>query len=541
MSRYNTRSARPRAADPITTTGRTTTHEGGAAYTRDTRGELLMLAVVNMVGNDTFYESAGVRDDRFTALVRTLAVEHPAWMVEFVRWLRGEANMRSAALVAAAETVKARLDAGAPAVPGYSRLVVDAALQRADEPGELIGYWTSHYGRAIPKPIKRGVADAVRRLYGERSLLKYDTASKGYRFADVLNLVHAAPAADKPWQGELFGHALDRRHHPDEAVPSAALRMVTANAGLRAAAASDPRVLLDADALAAAGMTWEDALSLAGARVDRAELWSALVPSMGYMALLRNLRNLDEAGVPDHVAAQVAERLADPEQVARSRQFPYRFLSAHRAAPSLRWGHALDVALNASCANVPALTGRTLVLVDTSASMTSPVSARSQVRHVDVGALFGAVLARRGNAVDLVGYADGQFEHRLTRGGSVLRDIEAFTARIGEVGHGTETVAALRAAYRGHERVVIISDMQAFAHPGYGGRSSGGTGISVSDAIPATVPMFGVDTTGYAATSIEVGTPNRHEIGGFSDRMFTMLDLMARGRDAGWPWEHARD
>ncbi|MGW1988948.1 hypothetical protein [Embleya sp. NPDC001921] len=88
---------------------------------------------------------------------------------------------------------------------------------------------------------------------------------------------------------------------------------------------------------------------------------------------------------------------------------------------------------------------------------------------------------------------------------------------------------------------MIISDMQAFAHPGYGGGSSGGTGISVSDAIPATVPMFGVDTTGYAATSIEAGTPNRHEIGGFGDRMFTMLGLMARGRDVGWPWEHARD
>jgi len=318
--------------------------------------------------------------------------------------------------------------------------------------------------------------------------------------------------------------------------------MLRANAELRRAAAQDATVLLDAEALEAAGMTWEDALSLAGRRVDKAALWSALVPSMGYMALLRNLRNLDEDGVPDDVADAVAARLADPEQVARSRQFPYRFLSAYRAAPSLRWGHALDKALTASCANIPALPGRTLVLVDTSASMCNPVSERSKVCHVDVGALFAAVLAKRGNAVDLVGYGDAHFRHQLTSGGSVLRDIDAFTARVGEVGHGTETVAALRATYRAHDRVVIVSDMQAFANPGYGRLGVSrfnrlGPQISVSEAIPATVPMFGIDTTGYAATSIAAGTPNRHEIGGFSDKMFTMLDLLARGRDAGWPWE----
>jgi hypothetical protein len=62
--------------------------------------------------------------------------------------------------------------------------------------------------------------------------------------------------------------------------------------------------------------TWENALSFAGSRVDKARLWTALIPAMGYTALLRNLRNFDEAGVPDDVAARVAARLADPEQVA---------------------------------------------------------------------------------------------------------------------------------------------------------------------------------------------------------------------------------
>ncbi|MEV6132632.1 TROVE domain-containing protein [Streptomyces violaceusniger] len=537
MTKFN-RAVR-RATAATSTMATTTTYEGGAAVTRDSKSELVLLAVVNMVGEQTFYESSGDRDDRFRTLVRTVAVEDADWTARFITWLRGEAQLRTASLVAAAEAVAARLAAG---LHGGNRRIVDASCLRADEPGEFLAYWTAHHGRALPKPVKRGLADAARRLYTERSLLKHDTESHGFRFADVLELVHAAPDPEKPWQSELFRHAIDRRHHRD-AAPPVSLRILRARARLTALPQWERRAVLErpdaTDALHAAGMTWEALAGWLQGPMD-AVAWQAVLPSMGYMALLRNLRNLDEAGLPDAVAERVAARLADPAEVARSRQFPYRFLSAYRAAPSLRWGHALDRALTAATAAVPALPGRTLVLVDTSGSMQAPVSGRSQVRHVDIGALFGVALAHRGCQVDLVGFASGHFGHRLTPGGSVLRDIEGFCARIGEVGHGTETGAALRAAYRGHDRVVIVSDMQAFA-PARGGRSA-----PVSEAVPARVPVFGVNTTGYAATSIDTGRPNRYEIGGFSDKLFTMVGLLSegdrgsggdRGGRTAWPWE----
>ncbi|MFE2040643.1 TROVE domain-containing protein [Streptomyces sp. NPDC059477] len=548
MSRFNIRGSRPAARGPVTTTGaRTRTHEGGAAFVRDAKSALFLLAVVNLAGQDTFYESAGDRDDRFRSLVRQLAVADPEWTAGLLAWLRGSAHMRTAAVVGAAEFVRARLtaeqradlapDARAAHDGGWNRRVIASVLQRPDEPGELLGHWTRTYGRRLPKPVKRGVADAVRRLYSARSLLKYDTASKGYRFGDILNLVHAAPHPDKPWQGELFQYALDRRHHPETAQPPAG--MLAAHHDLTALPVEERHAVVTgpdgAARLAAAGMTWEALAGWLQGPMDAAA-WEAVVPSMGLMALTRNLRNFDEAAVSDAVAARIAARLADPEEVRRSRQFPYRFLSAYRAAPSLRWGHALEQALTAATANIPALPGRTLVLVDTSASMRGPVSARSEIRHIDVGALFAVALAARGCAVDLVGYADGTFRHPLARGGSVLRQTEAFCDRVGEVGHGTETVAALRASYDGHDRVVVVSDMQAFAHPG-SGRGRWGRTTSVSEAVPADVPLFGVNTTGHAPASIDTGRPHRYEIGGFSDQLFTMVDLLSRGRDAGWPWE----
>ncbi|MQY14020.1 hypothetical protein SRB5_41810 [Streptomyces sp. RB5] len=528
MSKFNRKAAVGRAPDTVT-------FEGGAAYTRDAKSDLVLLAVVNMVGEDTFYEKAADRDNRFRDLVRTVAVEDGEWLAAFVRWLRGEANMRSAALVAAAEGVRARLEAG---LHGVNRRLVDAVCLRADEPGEFLAYWTATYGRTLPKPVKRGVGDAARRLYNERSLLKYDAGTaRDFRFADVLELTHPAPDAAKPWQGELFKYAIDRRHQRDT-VPQG-LRTVRARAELMALPVEERRAVVErpdaAQTLRAAGVTWEALAGWLQGPMD-ATAWGAVLPSMGTMALIRNLRNFDEAGVPDEVTDQVLARISDPAEVARSRQFPYRYLSAYRAAPSLRWGHALDKALTAATANIPALPGRTLVLVDTSASMTGTVSARSRVRHVDVAALFGVALAYRGCDVDLVGYANGWFLHDITTGGSVLREIDRFCERIGEVGHGTETARTLLDTFDkdAHERVVIISDMQAFQ-----AWSSHGQ-ISVSEAVPADVPVFGVNTTGYAAASIDATRHQRFEIGGFSDKLFTMISLVGdRGRTAAWPWETA--
>jgi len=284
-------------------------------------------------------------------------------------------------------------------------------------------------------------------------------------------------------------------------------------------------------------MTWEDALSLAGSKVDKRQLWEALIPTMGYMALLRNLRNFDEAGVSDEVAETVAKRLADPEQVAKSRQFPFRFLSAYEAVASDRWRHPLGKALNACLANVPELPGRTLVLIDTSASMTgATISAKSKVTPAKAAAVFGIVLAIRCGA-DVYGFADGTFRHELPKGASALRQIERFLARTGEVGHGTDIPAAISSTYNKHDRVIILSDMQTVGRAGYWNRRGGNlAGTDPGDLVPADKPMYGFNLQGYRAAAFSTARPNRYELGGMSDKVWQVLPLLEAGRDATWPW-----
>lgn len=515
MSKFNHTATKPATGKNPIITGQVPsgeTYEGAPGYARDEKSELFLLAVTNMVSENTFYETGGERDSRYAQLVRTVAIVDPTWTAGFVRWLRTEANMRSASLVGALEAAHAMLSAK---VEG-SRSIVASVLQRPDEPGEALAYWTSHYGRTIPKPVKRGIADAVGRLYNEYALLKYDTASKGYRFADVLDLTHPSPTA--LWQGDLFACALARRHKRDERCHES-LTMLAANAALREAAVNDPAVMLDPMALKAAGMTWEDALSLVGPKVDKGKLWAALIPSMGFMALLRNLRNFDEAGVPDAVAQDVMARLQDAEQVAKSRQFPFRFLSAHRAVSSLRWGHPLEIALNHSLRNLPELTGRTLVLVDRSGSMFGPLSGKTGLDRADAAAVFGSAIALRNmGRTDLVQFGTNSQSVPVSTGDSLLRVVNERFANLG----GTNTATAVRAHYAGHDRVVIVTDEQA--HDGDPG-----------SIVPRTVPVYTWNLAGYRYGH-GPGSTNRHTFGGLTDAAFRLIPLLERGKDAPWPW-----
>lgn len=91
--------------------------------------------------------------------------------------------------------------------------------------------------------------------------------------------------------------------------------------------------------------------------------WEELIDSgkLGYMALLRNLRNILEAEVSaDHILT-VGKRLSSEKAVENSRQLPFRFLAAYRElskTPSLyatMLMTALERAVQVSAAILPDL------------------------------------------------------------------------------------------------------------------------------------------------------------------------------------------
>lgn len=525
MAKFNT-VTRTGTTSPIRTVGTTKNADGHAAFVRTKQSELFLLAVSNFVGVDTFYEKAKARDDRFATLCREVAVSDQAWFTKFVGWLRNDAFMRSAAIVAAAEGAKALLDAGV--LNGSPRALVAASMARADEPGEFLAYWTAKYGKNLPQSVKKGVADAAKRLYSEYSLLKYDTDSKGYRFADVLQLTHAKTSDVR--QNDLFQYALDRRYNNVSGVPSS-LTMIASRNAVLAMAVAKRRAMVDKGTAVQlfkdAGMTWEALSGWLQGPMD-AKAWESIIPSMGYMALLRNLRNFQQAGVSRDVMGGVLARLSDPAQVAKSKQFPFRFLAAYQANKgNLTVSAAINEALDASLANVPSLTGKTLILVDRSGSMFVPNGGVSDLNRADSAALFGIALALRAEKADLVQYGSAWSGQPVSKkvsfrkGDSILPLLDKF----GDMG-GTDTTRAVYENFKDHDRVIIITDEQ---YNGYG--------ASPDKAVPANVPLYTWNLGGYYAAQTPSGSLKRHTFGGLTDKGFQMIPLIEAGQNQTWPWE----
>jgi hypothetical protein len=223
----------------------------------------------------------------------------------------------------------------------------------------------------------------------------------------------------------------------------------------------------------------------------------------------------------------VTARLIDPEVIAKSRMFPLRFYSAWANVRSMTWGPALETALTHSLTNVPSLLGRTLILVDVSGSMGGSLSGRSKAARWQVAALFGAAIALRAEKATLVSYDTESREILHHKVGSAIRIVD----EIGKnVGGGTNTWQAVAKHYDKHDRVIIVTDEQAFPPTvGTWGYSPIPTGIGTDK------PLYTFNVAGYQAAHAPTGE-KRYAFGGLSDGAFTALALLERGADANWPF-----
>jgi hypothetical protein len=540
---------------------------GGPGYLRDTMSELFLLGVTNFVGQETHHESAYGRDSRYATLIQKVALEDdgPKFLAEFFRWLRNKANIRTASYVGAAHLVAARK--GMPDDGGFVRQAVANSLGRAEEPGELIAFWSATYGGQLPRPLKRGIAMAIVRLYTERSALAWDTETKAFRFARVLDLTH-------PTHEEIVEFANSRNRDADEATRAPLrteyfiqqkrtlfnylharmrgraietppdLKMIAAREALFAIPPSERFEYLHnhptpATLMREAGMTWQAAASWYGRALD-ARFWAGMIPNMGVQGLLMNLRNFDKAGIAAGDVDLVCAILEDEVKVQRSKILPMQVLSAYRAVTSDHWGKALSRALDASLANVPAFDGKTLILVDTSTSMDNRLSADGELKRWDAAVIFAVALASRANDAKIASFSsmrkffgDPRGAHtrrfELKPGESLLKAVERWKAEGYFLGGGTDTALALRKEFeRGFMRVVIITDEQEGEDP-----------VEVSESIPASVPMITLNMAGYRTGHAPSGTRNRIAIGGFNDAAFTLLAASDRYSKGRWPWETA--
>lgn len=521
MAKFNTATTKNAGGKGFLGTINTQTlnHQEGTGFLRDEKSELFLAAVSDFMG-ESFYESRSDRDARTVELIGKVAVNDPEWIADFTEWLRGEGNMRSISLMVALETAKAQIDSS---IPG-ARKVISSAIKRADEPGEALGYWMSRYGRKLPAAVKRGIADGAVNTYNQYSVPKYDSDSKAFKISDVIRLTHPKPKGSE--QEALFKYAITKRIDPSKMVPKTLPKIRARDEIMKMDKDEALELISSADGaekLKEAGLTWE---AVAGKVGLNAKVWESLIPNMGYMALLRNLRNFRQEGVSSESYKNVLDKLSDPAQVAKSKQFPFRFLSAYYANKDhLATAAALEEALQHSLQNVPSLPGKSVILVDRSGSMFWG-GKPGDLTNADKAALFGIALALRAEDATLVQFGSTHSVVNFNKGDSILTTLRKFT----DLG-GTDTYSALNAYAKDCDRVINLTDEQTGYGYLYGPRSTG-------DVVPKDIPYYVFNLAGYRSAEKADG-PNRYTFGGLTDQCFSLIPLLEAGKDCNWPWSKA--
>lgn len=502
----------------------TRTHEGAPAVRAGALDELIFTAATTFANEDTFYESAAQRMDRLVTLVRDATTSNPVAVASFVHDLRTKYLIRGAAVVVAAEYARRIAELGYPRYAPMVSDVVDSALQRADEPAEFVAYWQARYGSPskkspatkahLPAGVRKGLAKAVVRLYNERSVLKWDGGDRAVRMADVLEITH--PRAESPAQHALFKFVLDQRHHGDghdRIADSGLLPMIMRHRLIGQTPEVNRRVLLREHGphwLAAGGYTWEALSGWLPGGMD-AEAWEAIIPSMGVFALIRNLRNFDQAGISHAAMEQVIAKITSSEDVVGSKILPFRVLTAYRHTHSDNWKRALGTTLDLAAPNAPSF-GRSLLLIDTSGSMSDTLSGKSTVRRVELAALQAVTIAKHSPDVDVVIFGgtsaniDGLLPH--WREQSVLKATESVVQLLGRVGHATYGHSAISQHFRRdkHTKAVLFTDDQMHDP------------ASLSHHVPTLITF---NLGGYAARTTWGKT--RIQVAGFSDQVFQVI------------------
>jgi 60 kDa SS-A/Ro ribonucleoprotein len=278
-----------------------------------------------------FYEDGETIGDR----IATLAAQvKPQELADLAIEARSEQNLRHVPLLLTAELAK---HGGAIVAK-----TLEKVIKRADEVSEFLTVYWRGGKTPIAKQVKKGLAAALSK-FDAYSLAKYDR-EKAIRLRDVLFMVHAKPKDEA--QAALWKKLVDGTlESPD---------------------------------------TWEVALS--GGK-DKKETFERLMREgqLGYMALLRNLRNMTDAGVDEGLI-----RDAILARKGAQRVLPFRYVAAARACPRLE--PVIDQALSEAVSDMPALPGKTAVLVDVSGSMDERLSSKSDLTRLDAGAALASLI-----------------------------------------------------------------------------------------------------------------------------------------------------
>lgn len=318
---------------------------GGAGMAAAIQSNIALLrrvVLANLLWEDNAYVDGESVAEAIKRLVPLCKPEDVAALTEEARLVQ---KLRHTPLFLAREMC--RYDKTKP----YVSSVLPRIITRADMLTDFLAIYWNKKKAPLAKCAKVGLAEAFHN-FNEYKFAKYDR-NGAIKLRDVMFMVHPKPRNKQ--EEELFAKIASRTLDVPE--------------------------------------TWEVMLS---AGKDKKATWTYLIEEgkIGGLAMLRNIRNMREAGVDKKVIEKGLSELKS------SMLLPMNFLQAADNNPEFK--RQIEDAMLASYANLPKLKGRTLFIVDVSGSMYNPYSSKSKYNRLDAAAAMAMLAANQCEDFELV-------------------------------------------------------------------------------------------------------------------------------------------
>jgi len=484
----------------------TTNHEGAKAYIMSPEMELYT-AVVTTGLNDSFYEAGNSRLERIKALIEKC---NPEFVARLAVYARTQMNLRSIPMVLSVEL--ARKTSGNSIVSK----TVNRVVLRADEITEMLAYYQIANERTqtkklnkLSKQIQKGLVASFNN-FDEYQFAKYNRNAE-VKLKDALFLVH--PKAKDADQQLIFNK-------------------------------------IASDSLATP-YTWETELSALGKNRFENEStralaftkkWEEMIESkkIGYMALLRNLRNILEANVSGNHIEMICSYLSNEKAVLSSKQLPFRFLSAYREIKMMKSKYAsaildaLEDAVMCSAKNIKGFGINTSVVIacDVSGSMQHAISPKSSIFLYDIGLMLAMLLQSQCKNVVSGMFGDTWKIINMPKR-NVLANVQEYYRREGEVGYSTNGHLVIENLIKKKEvvdKVMLFTDTQMW-NSNHTSHSFAKSWTNYKKIAP-DAKLYLFDLSGYGKLPIDIQKNDVYLLAGWSDKIFDILSAMEDTKSA---------
>ena len=218
---------------------------------------------------------------------------------------------------------------------------VASVITRVDDMSELLALYWQYGKKPLPAQMVKGMKEAFPK-FDEYQLGKYKGNSKEIKLRDVLRIVRPKPQSEE--QSALWKRAVSG-------------------------------TLTTPD-------TWEVEISKT---TDKKASWTRLLSEkrLGALALLRNIRNMKQAGCDSSL---IREGIRN---ASMTKILPFQIVASARYNPE--YEDVLEEKLFESIRNYEKLPGNTLILVDVSGSMSTKLSAKSDMTRCDAAGAVAAI------------------------------------------------------------------------------------------------------------------------------------------------------